>query len=35
MRRLAAEGCSHFQGYFYGRPAPAGERLKQVITQEQ
>lgn len=35
MRRLAAEGCSHFQGYFYGRPAPASERLKQVITQEQ
>ncbi len=34
MRRLAAEGCSHFQGYFYGRPAPASERLKQVITQE-
>ncbi|MEN5033757.1 EAL domain-containing protein [Pseudomonas sp. TWI929] len=33
MRRLAAEGCSHFQGYLYGRPAPASERLKQVITQ--
>ncbi|MBI6921821.1 MULTISPECIES: bifunctional diguanylate cyclase/phosphodiesterase [Pseudomonas] len=32
MRRLAAEGCSHFQGYLYGRPAPASERLKQVIT---
>ncbi|MDZ3991403.1 putative bifunctional diguanylate cyclase/phosphodiesterase [Pseudomonas sp. Teo4] len=30
MRRLAAEGCSHFQGYLYGRPAPASERLKQV-----
>lgn len=28
MERLAAEGCSHFQGYFYGRPAPASERLK-------
>lgn len=32
MCRLAAEGCSHFQGYLYGRPAPASERLKQVIT---
>ena len=32
MRRLAAEGCSHFQGYLYGRPAPASERLKQVVT---
>ena len=32
MRRLAAEGCSHFQGYLYGRPAPASERLKEVIT---
>lgn len=31
MRRLAAEGCSHFQGYLYGRPAPASERLKQVV----
>ncbi|MGB5957611.1 sensor domain-containing protein [Pseudomonas sp.] len=30
MRRLVAEGCSHFQGYLYGRPAPANERLKQV-----
>ncbi|MBI6942826.1 EAL domain-containing protein [Pseudomonas putida] len=30
MQRLAAEGCSHFQGYLYGRPVPAGERLKQV-----
>ncbi|MFJ4455351.1 putative bifunctional diguanylate cyclase/phosphodiesterase [Pseudomonas sp. NPDC089392] len=34
MRRLAAEGCSHFQGYLYGRPAPASERLKQVVTLE-
>jgi len=34
MRRLAAEGCSHFQGFLYGRPAPASERLKQVITPE-
>jgi EAL domain-containing protein (putative c-di-GMP-specific phosphodiesterase class I) len=30
MRRLRAEGCSHLQGYLYGRPAPASERLKQV-----
>ncbi len=34
MRRLAAEGCSHFQGYLYGRPAPASERLKQVMMPE-
>jgi diguanylate cyclase (GGDEF)-like protein/PAS domain S-box-containing protein len=34
MRRLAAEGCSHFQGYLYGRPVPARERLKQIITPE-
>ncbi len=32
MRRLLAEGCSHFQGYLYGRPAPASERLTQVVT---
>ncbi|WP_449433693.1 putative bifunctional diguanylate cyclase/phosphodiesterase [Pseudomonas putida] len=32
MQRLAAEGCSHFQGYLYGRPAPASERLKQVAV---
>ncbi|WDY60025.1 putative bifunctional diguanylate cyclase/phosphodiesterase [Pseudomonas sp. PSKL.D1] len=32
MKRLAAEGCSHFQGYLYGRPAPASERLKQVTV---
>ena len=30
--RLAAEGCSHFQGYLYGRPAPASERLKTVTS---
>jgi diguanylate cyclase (GGDEF)-like protein/PAS domain S-box-containing protein len=30
MERLRAEGCSHFQGYLYGRPAPASERLKSV-----
>jgi len=32
MLRLRAEGCSHFQGYLYGRPVPAGERLKQVAA---
>ncbi|CAM3133104.1 putative bifunctional diguanylate cyclase/phosphodiesterase [Pseudomonas plecoglossicida] len=32
MQRLAAEGCSHFQGYLYGRPAPASERLKEVAA---
>ncbi|MDH0649824.1 EAL domain-containing protein [Pseudomonas sp. GD03858] len=31
MERLMAEGCSHFQGYFYGRPAPASERLTQLM----
>jgi EAL domain-containing protein (putative c-di-GMP-specific phosphodiesterase class I) len=30
MQRLMAEGCSNFQGYLYGRPVPASERLKQV-----
>jgi diguanylate cyclase (GGDEF)-like protein/PAS domain S-box-containing protein len=28
MVRLTAEGCSHFQGYRFGRPLPANERLK-------
>ncbi|MFB4390563.1 MULTISPECIES: EAL domain-containing protein [unclassified Pseudomonas] len=32
MERLAAEGCSHFQGYLYGRPAPASQRLKEVTV---
>ncbi|MCO7514505.1 EAL domain-containing protein [Pseudomonas guariconensis] len=32
MARLAAEGCSHFQGYLYGRPAPASQRLKSVAA---
>ncbi|BBT39850.1 EAL domain-containing protein [Pseudomonas putida] len=31
MRRLAAEGCSHFQGYLYGKPAPASQRLMSVV----
>lgn len=30
MKRLAAEGCTHFQGYLYGRPAPANQRLREV-----
>lgn len=30
LERLVAEGCSHVQGYFCGRPAPASERMKQV-----
>lgn len=30
MRRLAAEGCSHLQGYLYGRPVPASQRLKRL-----
>ncbi|WP_028634327.1 putative bifunctional diguanylate cyclase/phosphodiesterase [Pseudomonas parafulva] len=29
-KRLAAEGCSHLQGYLYGRPVPASERLKHI-----
>ncbi|MFJ5300523.1 EAL domain-containing protein [Pseudomonas sp. NPDC088368] len=27
MLQLQAEGCSHFQGFFFGRPVPADERL--------
>nr|WP_314487349.1 EAL domain-containing protein [uncultured Pseudomonas sp.] len=30
MRRLKAEGCSHLQGYLYGRPVPASERLMRL-----
>jgi diguanylate cyclase (GGDEF)-like protein/PAS domain S-box-containing protein len=30
MRQLMAEGCSHFQGYYFGRPVPASQRI-QVI----
>ena len=31
-KRLAAEGCSHLQGYLYGRPVPASERLKHIAV---
>lgn len=34
MERLVAEGCSHVQGYFCGRPAPASDRMKQMIRVE-
>ncbi|KPA87575.1 sensor domain-containing protein [Pseudomonas asplenii] len=27
VEQLIIEGCSHFQGYFFGRPMPADERL--------
>nr|WP_314872044.1 EAL domain-containing protein [uncultured Pseudomonas sp.] len=30
MALLRAEGCSHFQGFLYGRPVPASERLLAV-----
>jgi len=26
MEQLIKEGCSHFQGYYFGRPAPANQR---------
>nr|WP_186676253.1 EAL domain-containing protein [Pseudomonas vanderleydeniana] len=29
MEQLISEGCSHFQGYFFGRPMPADKRLQQ------
>lgn len=25
---LKAQGCSHFQGYLFGRPQPARERIE-------
>nr|WP_329611020.1 EAL domain-containing protein [Pseudomonas sp. KNUC1026] len=28
--RLREEGCSHFQGYLFGKPVPAGQRLKRL-----
>ncbi|PVZ20035.1 MULTISPECIES: bifunctional diguanylate cyclase/phosphodiesterase [unclassified Pseudomonas] len=28
--RLRGEGCSHFQGYLFGRPVPAAQRVKQL-----
>jgi diguanylate cyclase (GGDEF)-like protein/PAS domain S-box-containing protein len=29
LEQLSAEGCSHFQGYLFGRPVPASERCRQ------
>jgi EAL domain-containing protein (putative c-di-GMP-specific phosphodiesterase class I) len=34
MQQLISEGCSHFQGYYFGRPMPAGERLSSMIDEE-
>ena len=28
LEQLKAEGCSHFQGYLFGRPQPASERIE-------
>lgn len=28
LEQLRAEGCSHFQGYLFGRPQPASERIE-------
>ncbi|SHL22186.1 sensor domain-containing protein [Phytopseudomonas punonensis] len=28
FEQLKAEGCSHFQGYLFGRPQPASERIE-------
>jgi diguanylate cyclase (GGDEF)-like protein/PAS domain S-box-containing protein len=30
MEQLLAEGCSHFQGYYFGRPVPADERIQTI-----
>ena len=30
LEQLKAEGCSHFQGYFFGRPKPANDRLTEL-----
>jgi EAL domain-containing protein (putative c-di-GMP-specific phosphodiesterase class I) len=30
MRQLMAEGCSHFQGYYFGRPVPASQRIQAI-----
>jgi EAL domain-containing protein (putative c-di-GMP-specific phosphodiesterase class I) len=28
MEQLTREGCSHFQGYLFGRPMPANLRIE-------
>ena len=30
FEQLKAEGCSHFQGYLFGRPQPASERIEML-----
>ncbi|OLU24265.1 bifunctional diguanylate cyclase/phosphodiesterase [Pseudomonas sp. PA27(2017)] len=30
FEQLKAEGCSHFQGYLFGRPQPASERVERL-----
>lgn len=30
LQQLLAEGCTHFQGYFFGRPVPAGQRAVEI-----
>lgn len=30
MEQLRAEGCSHFQGFLFGRPVPSDERLTEL-----
>ena len=32
--RLQEEGCSHFQGYLFGRPEPARDRLRELRIQD-
>ena len=30
FRQLQLEGCSHFQGYLFGRPVAAEDRVEEV-----
>jgi diguanylate cyclase (GGDEF)-like protein/PAS domain S-box-containing protein len=32
--QLEAEGCSHFQGFLFGHPVSAPERLKEAVAEE-
>ncbi|WP_207393309.1 putative bifunctional diguanylate cyclase/phosphodiesterase [Duganella aceris] len=32
LARLQAEGCTHFQGFLFGRPEPAQQRLRRVVA---